>query len=170
MVLVGGSLRPGLLPLLPIVFQGFWLRVPLILPESALFSHVLCWLPRLRWARVGGPVVIEDTPGVSLTVSPLLRNGIGITEWSAIHPYPAAQSSRTWDKCIGQGRCPPQSTPPPMEPPFAFVCKCNINFLSFGLLQMQKVWHHIRQDWFRGALTIRLHATQRIFIQKLILA
>jgi hypothetical protein len=33
--------------LLPIVFQGFWLGVPLIFPESTLSSHVLCWLPSL---------------------------------------------------------------------------------------------------------------------------
>jgi hypothetical protein len=33
--------------LLPMVFLGFWLGVPLIFPESALSSHVLCWLPSL---------------------------------------------------------------------------------------------------------------------------
>jgi hypothetical protein len=48
----GGSSVPGSALgthrlLLPTVFQGFWLGVPLIFPKSTLSSHVLCWLPFL---------------------------------------------------------------------------------------------------------------------------
>jgi hypothetical protein len=55
--------------MLPIVFQGFWLGVPLIFSKSTLSFHVLSWLPslpRLLSARVGGPVAVEDTRRMSL--------------------------------------------------------------------------------------------------------
>jgi hypothetical protein len=73
----------------------------------------------LLWARVRGPVAIEGTPGLFLTASPSLRNGIRITEWSTIRPYPAVQSSRT----VGQiywSRTVSSAVNTPMEPPFAF--------------------------------------------------
>ena len=61
--------------------------LPRVLAESsAHLTRVHPLLPCALLASLvnldsfGGPVVIEDTPGVSLTVSPLLRNGIGITE------------------------------------------------------------------------------------------
>jgi hypothetical protein len=103
--------------LLPMVFQGFWLGVPLIFPESAHPSHVLFWLPSLTWAPIYGLGLVVKW---RLRILPEclsrrhLRSGMTseslnevrfiLTRW---HRVP-----ELGDKYIGQGWCPPQSTPP----------------------------------------------------------
>jgi hypothetical protein len=55
--------------------------------------------------------------------------------------------------------------PPPHGTTFCIWLQCNVNFLSSGLPQMQKIWYHTRQDWFRRTLTIRLRDTQKNYMK-----